>query len=227
MADLDSRYQRPRRQARTDEVYRAIKELLMMREIAPGSPIRSAAIAERLSVSPTPVREALAALEIEGLVSRTPMVGYAAARELDRAAFEGLFEVRLLLEPVAARDAALNTNASSVQRIHDALERMRNAEARRWTASEARQFIEQDSRFHNEVAAMSGNPWMADAVRRLHSQVHLFRVMASPDAIEHVVPEHASILAAIRQGDAATASSAMAAHILAARERSAPFVTSQ
>jgi DNA-binding GntR family transcriptional regulator len=215
----------PRREALTDEAYRTLKQLLMMREIAPGAPLRTVALADRLGVSPTPLREALARLETEGLVTREAMVGYAAARELDRAAFDGLFEVRLLLEPVAARHAAEREPDGRIDQLEAALELMRRAaDADDRSSSDARAFIDEDTRFHNVLAEMSGNPALADAIRRLHSQVHLFRVMASGSAMDHVVPEHAAILEAIRRADADAAAHAMTTHIRAARVRSAPYI---
>src|SRR3712207_7702399 len=58
-----------------------------------------------LGVSQTPIREALHRLAADGVVVRIHMAGYRVAPKITREQFEDLVEVRLLLEPVAARRA--------------------------------------------------------------------------------------------------------------------------
>src|SRR5262245_20293974 len=90
----------------TEDVYEAVKSLIMDHQIAPGERVTIDGLARQLKVSPTPVREALARLEPEGLVRKRAMAGYSTAPLLTRAEFEDLFEMRLLLEcPAAARAA--------------------------------------------------------------------------------------------------------------------------
>src|SRR5260370_4597378 len=78
----------------------------MDQSIKPESRINIDKLAWELQVSPTPVREALARLESEGLVTKEPLRGYSAAPLLDLSTFLQLFEMRLLLEPVVARKPA-------------------------------------------------------------------------------------------------------------------------
>src|SRR6266700_3458122 len=63
-------------------------------------------IARELDVSGTPVREALARLESEGLVSRLPLRGYRVTELLTRDEVEDMYGLRLLLEPPSAAKAA-------------------------------------------------------------------------------------------------------------------------
>src|SRR5919202_2566625 len=95
-----------RRLTLTDDVYEAVKSLIMDHRLAPGERVTIDALARQLEVSPTPVREALARLEADGLVRKRPLAGYTATPLLTRAEFEELFEMRMLLEPAAARRAA-------------------------------------------------------------------------------------------------------------------------
>src|SRR5437764_3358648 len=95
-----------RREILADGVYEAIKSLIMDQRIEPGAKINMDSLARELQVSPTPVREALARLESDGLVTKRPLAGYTAASLLDAAGVDELFELRLLLEPAAARWAA-------------------------------------------------------------------------------------------------------------------------
>jgi len=78
----------PPRQILTDGVYEAVKELVMDQHIEPRSRVNIDKLARDLGVSPTPVREALARLESDGLVIKEPLRGYSIAPLLDREAFE-------------------------------------------------------------------------------------------------------------------------------------------
>jgi DNA-binding GntR family transcriptional regulator len=95
-----------RRVTLADDVYEAVRALLMDHAVAPGERVNIDALARRLEVSPTPVREALARLEADGLVRKRPLAGYTAAPLLTRAEFEELVEMRLILETAAAQRAA-------------------------------------------------------------------------------------------------------------------------
>src|SRR5689334_8294458 len=95
-----------RRLTLTEDVYEAVKSLIMDHRIAPGERVTIDALARQLAVSPTPIREALARLESDGLVRKRAMAGYSTTPLLGRAEFEELFEMRLLLECPAAGRAA-------------------------------------------------------------------------------------------------------------------------
>jgi DNA-binding GntR family transcriptional regulator len=68
----------PRRSVLSDDVYDMIKTMIFDHEIAPGSRVNIDAISLQLEVSQTPVREALARLESDGLIEKVPLKGYRA-----------------------------------------------------------------------------------------------------------------------------------------------------
>ncbi|MEU4184036.1 GntR family transcriptional regulator, partial [Micrococcus luteus] len=74
-----SRTHRPSRQILTDGAYETIKELVMDNQLEPGERINIEELARQLEISTTPVREALARLESDGLVHKRPLTGYAVA----------------------------------------------------------------------------------------------------------------------------------------------------
>src|SRR3982751_1478048 len=90
-----------------DDVYGAIFNKLMSLEIEPGGRITVDGLVRELEVSHTPIREALGRLEGEGLVVKTHLVGYSATPQITRRRFDELYELRLVLEPDAARPAPL------------------------------------------------------------------------------------------------------------------------
>jgi DNA-binding GntR family transcriptional regulator len=93
------------RRTMTDAVYEQLKTAIVELRIPPGEPLREADIAQGLSVSKTPVREALARLEQDGLVElnsfRSAVVTEYTARDLQE-----IYELREIIEVAAARSAA-------------------------------------------------------------------------------------------------------------------------
>jgi DNA-binding GntR family transcriptional regulator len=93
------------RRTMTDAVYDQLKTAIVELRIPPGEPLREADIAQGLSVSKTPVREALARLEQDGLVElnsfRSAVVTDYTARDLQE-----IYELREIIEVAAARSAA-------------------------------------------------------------------------------------------------------------------------
>ena len=69
----------PRHQTKQGMVYAALREAIMRGELPPGRRLIIAEIAQRLRVSPIPVREALQSLQAEGLVENVPHSGATAA----------------------------------------------------------------------------------------------------------------------------------------------------
>ena len=79
---------------------------LMSLRIVPDSRVTIDALARELGVSQTPIRDALNRMEADGLVVRVPHAGYRIPPQITRQRFEDMLEIRLLLEPAAARRAA-------------------------------------------------------------------------------------------------------------------------
>src|SRR3954466_3542759 len=89
-----------------DDVYETLRGVILEHMLAPGERVNIDALSRELEVSPTPVREALARLESEGLVRKRPLAGYTVSPLLTRDEFHHMFDMRLLLECAAARWAA-------------------------------------------------------------------------------------------------------------------------
>src|ERR1700753_2579756 len=109
-----------------EEVYEAIFQQLMALKVAPGARITVDGLVRELGVSHTPIREALGRLEGEGLVVKTPLVGYSAAPQITRPRVADLYELRLLLEPEGARHAALRVSEERLSKLRETAGRMSN-----------------------------------------------------------------------------------------------------
>lgn len=205
-----------RRRTLTTEVYESVRALIMDHELAPGERVPIDALARRLAVSPTPVREALARLEADGLVRRRPLAGYTTTPLLTRAQFEELFEMRRLLETATARRAAAGERDPAPLRAAADLPGLAPGEA--GFASIAA-FTAADARFHHLLAQHAGNGMLHEAVVRLRAHLHLFRLHFPPSHLHTSAAEHHRIVDAVAAGDPDAAQAAMLAHLDAARSR--------
>lgn len=201
-----------------DEVYDAVLALLMDGEIPPGARANIESIARDLGVSPTPVREALARLESEGLVVKQALKGYTAAQALDTRGVEDVFQMRMLLEPAAARLAAGNISREALAELRGQLGGMM-ADTEADQSADYRDVAFKAGDLHRVLAESSGNTLLTDAVVRLRAHLHDYRLHFERSAALDTGTEHAAILDALEKRDAAGAEAAMRAHLEASRAR--------
>jgi DNA-binding GntR family transcriptional regulator len=210
-----------------DSVYETLKETVMSGGLKAEARLNIDQLARELSVSPTPVREALARLEWDGLVVSEPLTGYSVAPPLAESRIEELFEMRVWLEPIAARLAAENVQPEPLVALAEAQETMRRA----ITAGERNQhergrnqpttmFWTGDVRFHTTIQEMSERRLLAEAIERLRPYLQLARLVHLHTGIAiETVEEHDAILTAIKSEAPGEAASAMRRHIEASRRR--------
>ncbi|MBT2896802.1 GntR family transcriptional regulator [Streptomyces sp. McG3] len=209
----------PVRQPLSDSVYEQVKAMVMDHEIAPGARVGIEALSRRLDVSPTPVREALARLESDGLVVKRSLSGYRATELLTRQGVEELFEMRLLLEPKAAALAAVHADESQLDAIEAIQDDMETHPGPAGPYASYREFAALDQRFHDVVAAAARRPLLLDAVERLHTHLHIFRLSSLPVADDPTAAEHERIVRAILRRSPERAAQAMTDHLAHSLER--------
>jgi DNA-binding GntR family transcriptional regulator len=207
-----------RQKGLVEDAYEAIFNKLMALEIAPGARITVDGLVRELEVSHTPIREALGRLEGEGLVVKTHLVGYSAAPQITRRRFDELYELRLLLEPDAARRAARRVSPERMRKLRETAERMRKLGGRRERLSYSG-FARFDADFHDQVMETAGNELIRDTLAHLHTHFHIFRLMFHARVTEEALAEHETLLAALSAGDERGAERAMREHIERSRQR--------
>lgn len=203
----------PARQVLSDSVYERVKAMVMDHEIAPGARVGIEALARALDVSPTPIREALARLEADGLVVKRSLSGYRATELLSRQGVEELFEMRLLLEPRAAELAARNADETQLDALEAIQEAMQSHPGPDGPYAAYRDFAALDQRFHETIAQAARRPLLMDAVERLHSHLHIFRLSSLPHADDPTAAEHDRVVRAILRRSPERAAEAMADHL--------------
>lgn len=198
-----------RSQGIVEEVYELIRADIMALRIPPDTRISIDELVRQLGVSQTPIREALSRLEATGLVTKRHFVGYCCAPQLDRKQLDELYEMRLLLEPFAARCAAERMNDVQIATVAQLAKAMEPGESRR----SYDRFAVQDSELHDLIAAGSGNPLVRDALSRLHTHLHIFRLRFHGEVTREASAEHARLITALTRRQAVEAEGAMREHI--------------
>ncbi|HSE71552.1 MAG TPA: GntR family transcriptional regulator [Nocardioidaceae bacterium] len=207
---VEGRRLMPRR-ALTDDVYEAIKALLMDQEIPAGERISIDGLARDLGVSPTPVREALTRLESEGLATKEPLKGYRSSPLLSVEEFDDLYQFRLLIEPWAARRAAERMDDAGRALLE---EEMSTVHPPSGTTYEGYKWLTaHDARFHALVARLSGSRQIQQALDRTHCHLHIFRLHFERSTGTETLAEHRKIADALASGDGVAAEEAMRAHL--------------
>jgi DNA-binding GntR family transcriptional regulator len=201
------------------EVYATLRFQIAGGEIPPGTHININAVARNLGVSQTPVREALQKLEGDGLLVYRAARGYATTPILDLKGLRSLFEFRLLVEPWAARSAAVDSLSNPSGTLKEELDEFqRRVDGRGEVRHET---LEHDARFHNVIIAASGNSVVGQAYAQTHCHLHVFRLYPVDIEGTATLEEHRDVWKAIHDCQPDEAERLMAKHIMASFERSA------
>jgi DNA-binding GntR family transcriptional regulator len=209
------------RRTMTDAVYEQLKAAIVELRIPPGAPLREAEIAQGLSVSKTPVREALGRLEQDGLVTlnsfRSATVTDYTARDLQE-----IYELREIIEVAAARAAAESMSdkgLADLGRIASECVRL-NAEGGGGGGESAAELVQLISEFDTVLYEEVANRRIRAILDNLAA--HLARIgrltTEIPGRIDASVREHAQIYEAIQRRDPENASRFMRDHIRSVRD---------
>lgn len=205
----------------TDETYEVVKGMVMNHSIPPGTRVNIDSLARDLEVSQTPIREAMARLESDGLVEKEPLRGYRTTPLLTRPQLDELFDMRLLIEGWSAERAALNITDRGCKQLRAEMATCVAAP----TGSEYqayRDLSEHDVRFHDLIFKLASNSMIRTLWEHSHCHLHLFRLYYAGSLGSSALVEHGVITDAICSGDDEAAVAAMRAHIEASRHRLQP-----
>jgi DNA-binding GntR family transcriptional regulator len=204
----------------TSQVHEAIKKRVLDGHYQPHEFIRESSLAHELEVSRTPVREALRELVSEGWLEAIPHQGARVAAWTERDARE-VFQLRLVLEPMAAHMACLNMSADRRERLESLAVRMEALSEPAMVTSEARDAIAVlNHEFHRELIQASDNLRLCNVLDMMVRTSIIRRNFAQYDhrALQRSMHQHREILQAIDAGSPTWTESVMLSHLLAARE---------
>jgi DNA-binding GntR family transcriptional regulator len=152
-------------------------------------------------------------------VTKKQFAGYCTAPKLTRKEFEELYEIRLLLEPYAAKCAAERMDDAEIAAICELGKRMEPGESQ---ASYGK-FADDDSELHAQIARGSRNRLIEESLSRLHTHLHIFRLRFHSEVTTEAFAEHARLLEALKRRSPGEAEAAMRFHIQKSYDRLVPF----
>ena len=195
----------------TARVEDALREAILTGELRPGTRLSVPQVASLLGVSRTPAREALFALERDGLVDISPRKG-AIVLQAGLDDLLELYDLREALDGMAARFAAIRATDDDRASLADLIARYEEAVG----LGASDEYVTLDFAFHRAVLEMASSRRLSEALARIHNQVQVAgRALAMQDwiALPSVLAEHAAIGAAITAGKPDAAEEAARAHV--------------
>ncbi|WP_337821493.1 GntR family transcriptional regulator [Amycolatopsis sp. A1MSW2902] len=181
-----------------EQVLEVVRQAMVSGELRPGDIYSAAALATRLGVSSSPVREALLTLVNQGLLEPVRNRGYRVVAITERDLDE-IYEMRLLLEVPATLSAGAAAGPDDLARL-DALAGEIESAAE---AGDVARFLEADRRFHLDLLALAGNGRLIDAIATLRDQTRLYGLekLAERGRLADSAREHREMLATIAERD--------------------------
>ena len=181
-----------------DSVLNTLREKIVSGVIKPDQRLNESVLARQLGTSRGPVREALMALEREGLVTlnpnRSPRVATFTAEDITE-----LVEVRWLLETYATRKIVGRLEEEDFGRLEELVSQMHEALAE----DDRARIIGADLRFHDEIMKLAGNSRLYQIWSLLASNIRLFITLAVETGSDFagMVDMHEELLQALRAND--------------------------
>lgn len=200
----------------TDQTYDILLDAICTGELSPGDRLNQDEIAGRLNVSRQPVNSAISILRANGFVEDTGRRGVVVA-QIDASLFRPILEFRRVVEPFAVELAVDRRPDDAEQRSRAILERGMAAAQ----VNDIAALVQADIDFHEMIYAWSGNPVieMSMRVNWHHIRRYMAEVLRAPGASIPIWEQHAAIVRALLDGDAALAKGRMYAHLDVAGRR--------
>ncbi len=182
----------------TELVTETMRDWIISGRLELGSRLSEARLAKQLNVSRTPVREAVNRLEIEGLLCVEPQRG-SFVFELQPDELAKLCDARVCLETAALRSALAHEPKGLSDKLHDIVERMRDARKRK----DDSEYLALDTEFHQSILEFSGNVFLNDAYQAIAQKMAAIRnrLGRHPDHMAKSFDEHVGLLAAVDKGE--------------------------
>ena len=204
------RTREPAPPTRADWVDRTLRDAILRGELAPGERLVAAALAERWNVSPTPLREAFQRLAGQGLVETAPQRGARVAPASARDA-EEIYELRLLLEPLALRDSLVRFDDDDRAAVAASYEAFVDGGA----GADLVAVVDAHHAFHGALLARCRSRWLLRFVELLaeHSQRYQLMSLGQRGGHHDVEAEHQTLRDAAVAGDVERAVQALEKHL--------------
>jgi len=199
----------PRQQRVADNVYDTLRQAIIEGKLPPGSRLSVPLLAQQFDVSRSPVREAVQRLVSDGLATEEPHRG-AGVAVLDPTQLVPLYEIREVLEGLAARLAAQHATDEELELLADA----HREHAAALDRGKASHHASLDLAFHAQLRLAAHHPELLSYLERVQGRIAIAILGGNPQAwSRHAIVEHQSILDAVLARDPRAAEEAARAHV--------------
>jgi DNA-binding GntR family transcriptional regulator len=199
-----------------ERAYQSLKHAILY-DLSGGDPIVIEELAAQLGISRTPVREALLALEREGLVMSIPnrgtFVAIPGAEEIRE-----IYQVRSALESLAARLATPIIPADDLDNLRIDFDAAQQAVEN----GDFSLYLQCDTKLHKLIFQYAHNEVLTQFIENLEDRVYRIRINARRRVTQHLVQahkEHRAVLDALIERDAEKAELQMKTHLTKAAKR--------
>jgi DNA-binding GntR family transcriptional regulator len=199
------------------KAYGQLKSMILDQRLKPGSKIYQEKLAVDLGISRTPLVNALKKLEQERLITAIPRKGFY-VRDISKEEMINIFELREVLEGLAARRASLRISNQQIKKLHDLFLGLKTAEA----IGSVEKYAKADRRFHHFLIKLGGDDLLFNILETYSVIAFSYLVKLRGGLVrspKETLPEHLAIIEAIINKDPEKAEQAARTHFKRSRER--------
>lgn len=201
-----------------EKAYNTIKRAIFLAELKPGNLISEISLAKQLSMSRTPVREAIKKLEYEGLVNSIPGVGTFVI-QLSSKDIREIYFLRITLE-IAALELVINN--INIEEIITLESEFKSIEPKLSHIDEEvkMQLFKLDKSLHRLIIDSVQSKKFSEVIDLINIQIEMTRIISAvhPGRLKQSFREHIDILNAIKKRDLESAKDCLKRHLINVRE---------
>jgi DNA-binding GntR family transcriptional regulator len=193
------------------KLYNRLKTMILERKLTPGEKIYQDKLAQDFGVSRTPLVNALKYLEHEKLINSIPRRGYF-VRKFTNVEMIHIFEVREVLEGLAARRASIDITDAQIKRLNDFFKNFKDPKH----LNDYKAYSREDRRFHNFVIDIGSREFLKSILNTYNVLAFSYQVDASEGLVRppsETLKEHQAIIKAISNRDPIQAENNMRIHL--------------
>ena len=209
-----------RSQSLRQQVYEALKRIILEGDLASGERIVETKLAKQLDVSRTPIREAIGQLKKERLIVSKPNGGFIVATLSAKDAAQ-LYDCRIALEQLSVEGACRKIADKQLKQLKKYVLLAEKLTETPTDKPDSLQLLEIDYQFHHLIAESSGNQWLLTLLEQVFDKMALLRVQTTrhnPQVLE-IRLEHRDIYEAIALRDSELAKATVKLHLMSSKAR--------
>jgi DNA-binding GntR family transcriptional regulator len=199
------------------KVYKTLKSMILEQKLVPGAKIYQDKLAQELGISRTPLVGALKKLEQEKLITAIPRRGFFIKR-FSKKEMVHIFELREVLEGLAARRASLNITNDQIQKLNNFFKGLKISD----DPKDIKTYAKEDRRFHHFLMELGGNDLLS-SILGTYSIITFSYLGGFQEGLvrspKETIHEHLALIDAISRRDPIEAEELARLHLKKSREK--------